>query len=333
MTARPPGMLGNTPRPDGRAPALIRRESLQGAVNAIEADGLTRDFGAKRAVDGLDLRVPQGSVYGFLGPNGAGKTTTLHMLLGILRPSAGSATVAGFDVASEAATVRRRCGALLEHNGLYEKLSALENLELQGRMHRMPPHERASRARELLDEMGLHERRNELVGTWSRGMKQQLAIARAMFARPTVLFLDEPTAGHDPQAAAALRQQMKALARSGVTVFLTTHNLHEAEEVCDEVAVLRDGRRIAAGPPHGLRSDGRIRVQVRGGPFGKLRLGRNVEQWHVEDGLLKATLRPKAGAADLVKSLVKQGIAVEEVRHVHSLERDFLDLMAGGGDA
>src|SRR5690349_5023414 len=199
---------------------------------AIRTQYLTRDFGAVRAVNHLDLEVPSGTVFGFLGPNGSGKTTTIRLLLGLLAPTDGRAEVLGLDTRSDPAKIRERCGALLEYSGLYERLSAEDNLEFYGRAWRMPAGERKARIRELLSAIGLYERRKEIVLEWSRGMKQKLAIARAMLHRPALIFLDEPTAGLDPLAAVALREDLAALAgREGVTIFLTTHNLAEAEKL------------------------------------------------------------------------------------------------------
>ena len=172
---------------------------------AIQAEGLVRDFGAIRALDHLSLDVPAGIVFGFLGPNGAGKTTAIRAFLGLVEPTAGSARVLGFDTRRESDRIRERAGALLEHNGLYERLTAEQNLEFAGRVWHMPKADRRARTRELLEQFGLWNRRDEPVGKWSRGMKQKLAVARAVFHRPPLVFLDEPTAGLDPVASAALR--------------------------------------------------------------------------------------------------------------------------------
>jgi ABC-2 type transport system ATP-binding protein len=202
---------------------------------AICTEGLSRHFGATRAVDGISLKVPKGIAFGFLGPNGSGKTTTIRLLLGLLEPTSGGATVLGYDVNRQTDQIRERTGALLEHNGLYERLSAEDNLEFYGRVYRLPTAERKARIKQMLSQMGLWERRRELVGTWSRGMKQKLAVARAMLHRPPLIFLDEPTAGLDPAAAAGLRDDLARLVdQEGTTVFLTTHNLAEAEKVCGQ---------------------------------------------------------------------------------------------------
>lgn len=303
-------------------------------TNAIETDGLSRSFGNVRAVDGLRLRVRAGSVFGYLGPNGAGKTTTLHLLLGILQPTSGTAQVAGLDVARQPGGVRKRCGALLEHHGLYERLSAYDNLDFMARVHGLPQPEREARVKELLQAMDLWERRQDHVGSWSRGMKQRLAISRALLHRPQVLFLDEPTAGFDPVAAAKLRTDIRLVVReSGTTVFLTTHNLHEAEEMCDEVAVLRGGRVVAQGPPDSLRSDVAPTLEIRGSGFTapllqKLRRRKEVAACEARDGALEVRLNGDQSAAPLVDLLVRGGALIEEVvRPRASLEDSFLAIL------
>src|SRR5512143_3060199 len=236
---------------------------------AIRIDALARSFGVLRAVDGLTLEVPAGIVFGFLGPNGAGKTTTINLLLGLLEPTSGRAEVLGVDPWTHGEEVRRRTGAVLEHAGVYEQLSAEDNLEFYGRAWRMPAEARRARVRELLSRMELWERRHEKAGTWSRGMRQRLALARALLHRPSLVFLDEPTAGLDVMAATSVRDDLAALARAtGTTIFLTTHNMAEAERLCSIVAVIRSGRLVAVGSPDELRArTGTPRVEVVGRGF------------------------------------------------------------------
>src|ERR1700730_700544 len=197
----------------------------------IHIEHLSRSFGTVKALDDLSLEVPAGIVFGFLGPNGAGKTTTIHLLLGLLEPTQGQARVLGFDTRTQANAIRARSGALLEFAGLYERMSAQDNLDLYGRIYRMPAPARQARIQELLTHLDLWERRKDQVGKWSRGMKQKLAVARALLHHPPLIFLDEPTAGFDPVAAATLHNDLANLvAREGVTVFLTTHNLTEKQK-------------------------------------------------------------------------------------------------------
>src|SRR5512134_777441 len=236
---------------------------------AISTEHLSCHFGAIRAVDDVSLEIPRGIVFGFLGPNGSGKTTTIRLLLGLLEPNHGRACVLGFDTQTQSEQIRNASGALLEHSGLYERLSAHENLEFYGRIYRMDRAKLEARIQELLTHFGLWERRHERVGTWSRGMKQKVAIARALLHRPSLIFLDEPTAGLDPVAAASLREDIAALVQAGdVTVFLNTHNLPEAEKLCSQVGVIRNGRLLSMGSIEQLRSqEDRSDVVITGSGF------------------------------------------------------------------
>ena len=223
---------------------------------AINTMGLSRTFGGRDAVVNLSIEIPRGSIFGLLGPNGAGKTTTIKLLLGLTEPSGGNARVLDLDVRTQASAIRQRCGALLEHAGLYERLTAEENLDFFARIWRFTAQQRRDRVRELLAGIGLWDRRKEIVAQWSRGMKQKLAIARALLHRPELVFLDEPTAGLDPSAAHALRHDLLKVAdHDGVTLFITTHNLAEASKFCERVGVLKEGRLIALGTPAEVMSD------------------------------------------------------------------------------
>jgi ABC-2 type transport system ATP-binding protein len=302
-------------------------------------EGLTRDFETVRALDGLSLEVPAGTIFGFLGPNGAGKTTTISLLLGLLEPTSGRAEVLGFDTRTHAHEARTRTGALLEHSGVYEQLSAEDNLTFYGRVWRMPAEERRVRVKELLTDMGLWERRRERAGTWSKGMKQKLALARALLHRPSLVLLDEPTAGLDVPSAAAVRDDLETLAaREGVTVFLTTHNMAEAERLCSQVAVIRQGRLVAVGHPDQLRAGAggpRVEVVGRGFSNGVLNLlgaRPEVAEARVKNQHLEIDLRQEIDVAPLVTLLVGAGVQVEEVRRGKaSLEEVFLTLVQEEG--
>jgi ABC-2 type transport system ATP-binding protein len=302
---------------------------------AIRTEELTRDFGSVRAVDHLSMEVPSGIIFGFLGPNGSGKTTTIRLLLGLLESNAGQAEVLGYPTASQAGEIRQRCGALLEFNGIYERLSAEDNLEFYGRVWHMPPAERRARIQELLTHMGLWERRDELAGNWSRGMKQKLAVARALLHRPQLVFLDEPTSGLDPVAAAALRDDLATLAeREGVTVFLTTHNLAEAEKLCQQVGVIRQGKLLAIGTMDQLRAQaGGPRLEVYGTGFTPQILQSLLDRPEVsgvqmQNSHLVINLRQPVTAAPLVSLLVTSGAQIEEVhKGSASLEEAFLALV------
>ena len=301
---------------------------------AIQAEGLVRDFGPVRALDHLSLDVPAGIVFGFLGPNGAGKTTAIRTFLGLVEPTAGSARVFGFDTHREGNRVRERAGALLEHNGVYERLTAEQNLEFAGRVWHMSAADRRSRTRELLEQFGLWDRRQDHASKFSRGMKQKLAVARAVFHRPPLVFLDEPTAGLDPVASAALRDDLASLAAGqGVTIFLTTHNLVEAERLCDVVGVIRKGRLVALGPPASLRPNDSSVVRITGTGIDQLvvELAAGVADVHsaaLVDGALEVHLSDGARPAALVAMLVERGVGIDEVRRKReSLEEAFLDLV------
>jgi len=302
---------------------------------AIRIESLTRDFETVRAVDDLSLEVPAGIIFGFLGPNGAGKTTTINLLLGLLEPTSGRAEVLGFDTRTQATEVRTRTGALLEHTGIYEHLSAEDNLEFYGRVWGMPATERQARIKELLTHMGVWDRRKEPAGKWSHGMKQKLALARAMLHRPPLVLLDEPTAGLDVMAAVAVRDDLASLAASeGVTVFLATHNMVEAERLCAQVAVIREGSLVALGDPDDLRARaGGPRVEIVGRGFNEdalalLRARPEVTAAEVYGDHLAIDLHEETDTAPLVSLLVGAGVAVEEVRRGKaSLEEVFVTLM------
>lgn len=302
----------------------------------IHTEHLSRSFGTVLAVDDLSLEVPTGIVFGFLGPNGAGKTTTIHLLLGLREPSTGQARVLGFDTRTQANAIRARSGALLEFAGLYERLSAEDNLDLYGRIYHLSAAERRVRIKELLTHMDLWDRRADQVGTGSRGMKQKLAVARALLHRPPLIFLDEPTAGLDPVAAAALRQDLANLVvQEGITVFLTTHNLTEAEKLCTQVAVIRQGRLLAVGSPDELRArTGGQEAEIVGHGFTEQLLATllaqpEVAQAEVRNGHLHIAMRGERDEiGPLVSLLVQAGATVEEVRRGSaSLEDVFLTLM------
>jgi ABC-2 type transport system ATP-binding protein len=302
---------------------------------AIRMENLTRTFGSVRAVDGISLEVPAGTIFGYLGPNGAGKTTTLHLLLGLLEPTAGRAEVLGYDTQTQADEVRAHIGALLEHSGVYEQLSAEDNLEFFGRAYRMPIADRQARSKELLTDMGLWDRRKDRSQTWSKGMKQKLALARAMLHRPEVVFLDEPTAGLDVPSANEVRQDLENLAaKHGVTVFLTTHNMAEAERLCSHVGVIRKGKLVATGSPDDLRARaGGPRLEIIGRGFTEnvlqlLRKRPEVAAASTHNAHLQLDLSGDIDTAPLVGLLVQAGVEVQEVRRGQaSLEEVFLTLM------
>ena len=319
--------------------------SSSGPDTAIHTSGLSRDFGSVRAVSDLTIDVPAGSIYGFLGPNGAGKTTTIRLLLGLLEPSGGQARVLGHDVRTQAQAIREQAGVLLESDGLYTRLTAMQNLDYFGRIARLTAADRRQRIQDLLTAMGLWERRDGSVADFSTGMRQKLALARAFLHRPKLLFLDEPTSGLDTPSAVALRSELVALARDeGVTVFLTTHNLLEAEKVCDQVAVIRRGLLLAEGSPQEISGGRARRVSIGGRGLTDALAARVRALAAVEDAALEPDAEAGAGAgrilvdlapggdpAAAVRLLVEGGadvISVETARE--SLEDIFLKLVEEG---
>jgi ABC-2 type transport system ATP-binding protein len=229
----------------------------QACDNSIEVEGLVREFKkGPRAVDGIDLHVDPGEIYGFLGPNGAGKSTTVLMLTTLLPPTAGRATVAGFDVVKQGPEVRKAIGAALQEAALDPLLTGREHLRLQMAMHGVGGEERKRRSDELLERVGLAEAADRKVNGYSGGMKRRLDLALALVHRPRVLFLDEPTTGLDPQSRAALWGEVGRLARDeGVTVFLTTQYLEEADVLANRVGIIDRGRIVAEGTPDELKDE------------------------------------------------------------------------------
>lgn len=221
----------------------------------IDTNNLTRTFGNLTAVDNITFNVDKGEVFGFLGPNGAGKTTTIRMLACLISPTKGTATVAGYDIRRDPLKVRQSVGILTENPSLYERLTAYENMNFFAEAYGINnADERHKRIQELLEFFNLWDRRNDRVGTFSKGMKQKLAIVRATVHRPPVLFLDEPTAGLDPESAKEIRDLMAQLSQhEKCTILLSTHHLEDAEKLCSRVMIINKGRCLLTGTPDELR--------------------------------------------------------------------------------
>ena len=230
---------------------------------AVEVAGLEKRFGDVEAVRGVDFRVEQGETFGFLGPNGAGKSTTINILCTLARPTAGSARVAGHDVRTERDDVRRSIGLVFQDPTLDVDLTAAQNLRFHGELYGVPRAQLDGRIDDLLELVGLSERRGSVVETFSGGMKRRLEIARGLLHSPRVLFLDEPTIGLDPQSRASVWEYVRALKESeDITVFLTTHYMDEAEN-CDRIAIMNRGRIVALDTPDALKAAvGKDRVQI-----------------------------------------------------------------------
>jgi len=219
-------------------------------MKAIQVRELTRDYNGLRAVDGITFTIEAGEIFGFLGPNGAGKTTTIKVLTGQLRPTSGTAQVAGCDVVEERQQLKPKIGVVFEYQNLYERMSARDNLIFAARLYGVPK----GRVDQVLAQVGLTDRARDRIKEYSNGMKQRLLIARALLHEPEVLFLDEPTRGLDPNVAREIRRIVSDLARQGVTVFLTTHYMEEADQLCDRVAIIDQGSIVALDTPEQLKA-------------------------------------------------------------------------------
>jgi len=242
---------------------------------AVSVEGLTKNYGATSALSGVSFGAPRGGVFAYLGPNGAGKTTTINMLCGLLAPDSGRIEVCGLDVRHEPVRVKARIGVVPDESNLYPELSCRRNLDYLGELYGLPRQARSKRAGELLDMFGLADRAGTLFRALSRGLKRRLVLAAALVHSPEVLFLDEPTIGLDVPSARNLRSVIRRINQEGTTVFLTTHNLAEAEELADTVCILIKGRVAEMGSPDDIRR------RVERGTFLKLKLSGDVTREEV----------------------------------------------------
>jgi ABC-2 type transport system ATP-binding protein len=304
----------------------------------IKVEGLARHFGPVKAVDGLTFRVQDGEVFGLLGPNGAGKTTTVRLLNGVLTPSDGRARVLDLDPAARGCTLRRQTGVLTETPSLYERLTARENLAIFGALYDVPEPELSRRVDELMGFFDLSGRADDRVGGFSKGMKQRLALARALFHEPPLLFLDEPTAGLDPEAARQVTQLIQELSQQqGRTIFLCTHNLSEAQRLCNRVAVINQGRLLALGTMtqlartlwRGLWLDIEFRVPLDGAVADGLRLTPGVSDVQLDARHLAVRVESDEAVPRVVASLVGQGAQIMRVNpRQYSLEDIYFELQS-----
>ena len=302
--------------------------------NGIEVEGLVRVFGDEiRAVDGVDLSVAPGEIYGFLGPNGAGKSTMVLMLVTLLPPTAGRATVAGFDVAKQGPEVRGQIGAALQESALDDFLTGNEHMDLQGGLHGLSKNERRTRGAELLERVGLSDAAGRKVGGYSGGMKRRLDLALALLHRPSVLFLDEPTTGLDPQSRSALWAEVERLSREdGVTVFLTTQYLEEADVLADRVGIIDHGKLVAEGTPTALKAGiGQVSLEATpANPNDRERLAAVLSRFGEPAAASpkSVAVRLVSGAeqlAEVVRALDAEGIQVGDLQlHQPSLDDVFL---------
>ena len=298
----------------------------------IHTENLTKQFGKVMAVDGLSLDVREGEVFGFLGPNGAGKTTTVRMLTSLIGATSGTATVSGYEVGRQDTDIRRTVGLLTETPGMYDNLPAEANLRIFAELYEV--RDPGAQVEKYLKMLGLWDRRHDAAGTFSKGMKQKLAIARALLHEPRILFLDEPTAGLDPEASHLVREFIAELKKEGRTIFLCTHNLDEADRLCDRIGVFKT-RLLVMDTPANLRRSvfGRkvvvhlraagdsLAAVVRGLPF--------VREVNPVDNKLVVNLEdPEAHNPELIRTLVSAGAEVVFVGELrHSLEDVYLQLV------
>jgi len=307
---------------------------MAAASKGIEAHGLVREFkGGVIAVAGIDLSVAEGEIYGFLGPNGAGKSTTVHMLVTLLPPTEGTATVAGFDIVRDGPKVRKAIGAALQEAALDPLLTGREHMRLQTALHAVPREERRVRGDELLERVGLTAAADRKVRTYSGGMKRRLDLALALVHRPRLLFLDEPTTGLDPQSRSALWQEVARLAKEdGVTVFLTTQYLEEADVLCNRVGIIDQGKIVAEGSPSELKAQiGRPTVDVVPADHEQREQVADVLSRFGEltqaspHGVAVRLAGDEFGLADVVRALDAEELHVEQLQlHAPSLDDVFL---------
>ena len=300
----------------------------------IKTENLTKKFGENLAVDRLTLEIGEGEVFGFLGPNGAGKTTTVRMLTSLIAPTAGTATVMGYDIIKDDQNIRRNVGILTETPGLYDRLSAWRNMTIFANLYEVKDVD--GQVEKYLRMLGLWDRRHDAAGTFSKGMKQKLAIARALLHEPQILFLDEPTSGLDPEAAKLVRDFIEELSVQGRTIFICTHNLDEADRLCNRIAVFKTKLRVV-DTTAGLRKQMYGRQVV-------FHLGEMAEPYlttvtdlpfvnhaeAIENKLLLALENPEEKNPELIRALVAANANIQFVGELrHSLEDIYLQLVNG----
>ena len=304
----------------------------------IHTENLSKKFNDFLAVDQVSMDIKSGEVLALLGPNGAGKTTTLRMLTSVLRPSAGSARVAGYDVISQAPQVRASVGILTEQHGLYGRMTAEEYLNFFGQIYQMNTNRRGERTDELLAQFGLSTDRKRRIGEYSKGMRQKLALARALYHDPPVLLMDEPTSAMDPESARLVRDAIHGLRSAKRAIIVCTHNLPEAEELADKIAIINHGRIIISGEVESLKN------QLLGSPQFEIQLGKNIDGFiHqlpsgarlIEQGtnwLRYQTDQPKRTNPLVVQYFMDQNIPVVELYEVpRSLEKVYLQAINQSG--
>ena len=307
---------------------------------SIVAEGLTRKFNSFTAVQNLNLKIEEGEVFGLLGPNGAGKTTTLRMLAALISPTEGSATVAGFDIRRDPSKVRQNVGILTENPSLYERLSAFENMDFFAEAYGITDAtERHLRIREALEFLSLWSRRNDKVANYSKGMKQKLAIARTTLHKPKILFLDEPTAGLDPESSKEIRDLITQLSeREKRTILLCTHHLEDAEKLCSRVLIMNRSKALVTGTPEQIQEKTNsqiiIKIQLKEiSPkiidIAKQNSQANMVNANTQEGTLLINVKdPRVATPEIVYDLVKNGAKILSVNVLRpSLEDTYLKLI------
>jgi ABC-2 type transport system ATP-binding protein len=309
----------------------------------IQVDNIVHRYRTKLALDGMSFEVGEGEVFGLLGPNGVGKTTTIRLLNGLLVPSSGKMKVLGFDPQKQGMEIRSRVGVLTETPALYERLTAMENLQFFGTLAGMTVQDRKTRIGELLNFFDLSERARDRVSAYSKGMKQRLALARALLIQPELLFLDEPTSGLDPEVARQVHDLIQDVRlKDGHTVFLCTHHLYEAERLCDRMAIMGKGRVIAMGTLDQLRAEAAPEVQIlfsfltpiNNEVTSVLKNHAGVEKIEEkEPNALLVQLKNEKITPDLIDLLVKKGLRISAVEpRLASLEEIYFRLQQRSED-
>ena len=299
---------------------------------AVVVQDLVKKFDWLTAVDSISFEVMEGEVFGLLGPNGAGKTTTIRMICSLIPPTSGKVALLGEDVTVDPIRVKESIGVLPETPSVYENLTAQQNLEFFCEMYRVPEEKRSQVIDQLLSTFGLEDRRNSKVQTYSKGMRQKLALARTLVHDPTIIFLDEPTSGLDPESAKMVRDRIAHMSsEGGKTIFLCTHNLVEAESLCSRVAIIKSGKIIMIGSPGELDSEEEISYLVKlenpsreiSNFLGDLDYVKDVEE---ADGALRVILKSTSSAPDLVEQIVEQGGRIVDYRReTRTLEDIYLE--------
>ncbi len=308
-------------------------------MNAIEASGLVKYYGSFQAVKGVSFSVKSGEVFGFLGPNGAGKTTTIRMLTGVLKPDSGEVRVLGYDMLNEREKIkaREKTGIVPEMANPYVDLTAMQNLRLMGELYGMSKAEIEKRLLELLREFDLYEKRNVKVRGFSKGMRQRLIIAMAMIADPELYFLDEPTSGLDVISARLIKDVIREEKKAGKTIFLTTHNMDDANELCERIGIIRKGKLIAIDTPEKLKQlvKGRVSIEVSFEPmkFDPSVLSSALKIERMGDKVRIYTKDPDKTVKELVRYAEGEKLRIVSLRTLSpSLEDVFMELVGGKND-